>query len=49
VVIALLYFLITFAIMAVSILLIYRAARFLGLQVECWALILCAGTAKFAP
>lgn len=40
--IALLYFLITFAIMAVSILLIYRAARFLGLQVERWALILCA-------
>ena len=37
-----LYFLITFAIMAVSILLIYRAARFLGLQVERWALILCA-------
>ena len=28
--------------MAVSILLIYRAARFLGLQVERWALILCA-------
>ena len=41
-VIALLYFLITFAIMAVSILLIYRAAGFLGLQVERWALILCA-------
>lgn len=37
-----LYFLITFAIMAVSILLIYRAAGFLGLQVERWALILCA-------
>ena len=40
--IALLYFLITFAIMAVSILLIYRAACFFGLQVDRWALILCA-------
>ena len=40
--IALLYFLITFAIMAVSILLIYRAARFFGLQVDRRALILCA-------
>lgn len=42
VVIALLYFLITFAIMGVSILLIYRAACFFGLQVDRWALILCA-------
>lgn len=42
VVIALLYFLITFAIMAVSILLIYRAACFLGLEVDRWALVLCA-------
>lgn len=36
------YFLVTFAIMAVSILLIYRVTRFFGLQVERWALILCA-------
>ena len=42
VVIALLYFLITFAVMGVSLLLIYRAACFFGLQVDRWALILCA-------
>ena len=36
------YFLITFAVMAVSLLLIYRAARFFGLQVDRRALVLCA-------
>ncbi len=36
-----LYFLITFVIMAASILLVYRAARFVGLKVSRWALVLC--------